>query len=1163
MKTILSILVLAIATALTPSFNLSAQTTASGGLAGVVSDPSGEVVPDALVELRDLAKNTAEEKKTDRQGAYEFLFTSPGEYLLTVTRAGFQKESKSLHVTLGPTVTVNLTLTLASQNYSVEVSAEKPLLHSENADVSTTMNQKQISELPNPGNDLTYVVQTAPGVVMNTDVQGGANFSILGMPGFSYLHTMDGMNDNDNAVNLSQIGALILLLGQNQVQEASVVATGYSGQYGGAAGGNVNYITKSGSNQFHGNAQYYWNGRVLNANDWFRNAFDAPRPSSIANQWAGSFGGPLRKGSLFFFIDSEGLRITIPQNFLVTIPSPQFESATIANIDSDPRVGPATDAFYKQIFSLYHTAAGSRTTTQGASPTDPLGCADFSDPGSGLGLDVPCSRFYFTSRSRSSYDALTSGRLDWNPGKDDRAFLRVQYDRGDGAIATDPISPLFDGDFNQPWWQGQFLETHTFGPRSANQFLVASSYFGSIFQFKNPAQALAAFPTTLNFVQGPFSGLGGIANLLAFASGRYNTQYQLSDDFAKVVGRNKLGFGAQFERIYWSEPPDKSSSVGHLDVQSLRAFYQGGIDPATPESDFTVLTQGFTSQSKMRISFLSSALYGNDEWHAKSNLTMTLALRAEHYSNPSCRNRCFARLTSPFETLDHDPSLPYNNAILVNQSQAFAEMERILWSPRLGLAWQPFGISRSLVVRAGVGVFYDPTPGGFTTLFSGNAPLLNTYTVSGNNLAPGETSSLFKDAAASNLAFTQGFATGQTLAEIQDATAKFFPPAINDPGKQTHSPQYQRWSLELQEAFDAATSLSVGYFGHHGIHGLIENPNANAFGFGSLPTGRCGNAVPDCAPDPRFSGVTELRSNAVSKYHGAVVSFQHRLSQWGQGLLQANYTYGHALDDISSVGGFVFTSATLTSGQDPDNPHGSYGSADHDVRHSFNMNYVWELPIRAVFRGHGSKVVTDGWQISGTVFARTGFPYTVFDFEESSRLTANNYYGLLYAVPNSSLGPDPPCGKGAVVTEPSRPCQPPQVLPDGVTLNPKARFIQSGCAIDFNKGTLAANSDPCGGPEVSFAQGRNRFRGPAYFNADFAIVKNTRLKRPENTTLGIGLQFFNVFNHANFGFPDAGLSSPTFGQIFGLQQPPTSILGSGVGGNTAPRIIQIKAQLQF
>ena len=148
---------------------------------------------------------------------------------------------------------------------SVTVTAEAPLLHAENGDVSATVNQKQLSEVPNPGNDLTYIVQTAPGVVMNTDVQAGANFSILGMPGTSYRYTIDGLSDTDNTYNVQLVGSLFLLLGQNQIQEATVVSTGYAGQFGGAAGGNVNYVTKSGGNEFHGNAQYYWNGRVLNA----------------------------------------------------------------------------------------------------------------------------------------------------------------------------------------------------------------------------------------------------------------------------------------------------------------------------------------------------------------------------------------------------------------------------------------------------------------------------------------------------------------------------------------------------------------------------------------------------------------------------------------------------------------------------------------------------------------------------------------------------------------------------------------------------------------------------------------------------------------------------------------------------------------------------------
>src|SRR5262249_41871961 len=152
-----------------------------------------------------------------------------------------------------------------------------------------------------------------------------------------------------------------------QVQEATVVTTGYSGQFGNAAGGSVNYVTKSGGNAFHGNAQYYWNGTVLNANDWFNQAFGNPRPLSIANQSAGSLGGPIRKDKLFFFFDTEGLRLVIPQVLFTLIPTPEFEAATIANIDSELdsngrlRFGPgsATEQFYRKIFDLYDNTPGA------------------------------------------------------------------------------------------------------------------------------------------------------------------------------------------------------------------------------------------------------------------------------------------------------------------------------------------------------------------------------------------------------------------------------------------------------------------------------------------------------------------------------------------------------------------------------------------------------------------------------------------------------------------------------------------------------------------------------------------------------------------------------------------------------------------------------------
>src|SRR5207248_8121745 len=177
----------------------------------------------------------------------------------------------------------------------------------------------------------SYIVQTAPGAVMNT--QGGyGNSALYGIPGTSNLFTVNGQNENDPFLNLNNSGATNLLLGQNDVQEATVVNNGYSGQYGQLAGANVNYVSKGGSDNFHGNASYWWNGRVMNANDFFNKRAGLPRPFDNVNQWAASVGGPIRKDKTFFFVDNEGLRVKLPVieagGNLINIPSPQLETFT-------------------------------------------------------------------------------------------------------------------------------------------------------------------------------------------------------------------------------------------------------------------------------------------------------------------------------------------------------------------------------------------------------------------------------------------------------------------------------------------------------------------------------------------------------------------------------------------------------------------------------------------------------------------------------------------------------------------------------------------------------------------------------------------------------------------------------------------------------------------
>ena len=187
----------------------------------------------------------------------------------------------------------------------------------------------------------------------------------------------------------------------------------------------------------------------------------------------------------------------------------------------------------------------------------------------------------------------------------------------------------------------------------------------------------------------------------------------------------------------------------------------------------------------------------------------------------------------------------------------------------------------------------------------------------------------------------------------------------------------------------------------------------------------------------------------------------------------------------------------------------------------------------------------------------------MIDYGEN--LAANNFFGPVYAVPVGPPGAQGACGKGAAIPSAPHPCLPRQFLvqPDGSTIpNPNALFVQSGCATGFNTENLGP-SGSCSGPSVTFAQGRNHFRGPRYFNTDFTILKNTKIPGWENADLGIGFQFFNLFNHPNFRLPDTNSSDGNFGQITQMAQPPTSILGSNLGGDSSARMIQLRVQLQF
>ena len=683
----------------------------------------------------------------------------------------------------------------------------------------------------------------------------------------------------------------------------------------------------------------------------------------------------------------------------------------------------------------------------------------------------------------------------------------------------------------------------------------------------HPLLASSTFPRFVNFdATGIFTNLGG-ANWIG-SYGCHCNQYELSEDVVAVKRGHKIGFGANVSRGYWGIPPNSVYAVGQLSPQTLDAFYQGGIDLASASSNFTSLRQSFTAPASHQISFFNFGAYGQDEWHARSDLSLSLGLRVEHYSNPACHINCFSRPLESFDSMTHDLTQPYNRAILTNQNHALVGLDNLQWSPRFSFAWQPFGVFHNSVLRGGIGIFYDPLRDAIAESFYDNSPNYNIYTAVSGNLAPGETNSLFQRTANSEETFKHGFENNEALAQIQHDDPTFSPPALNVSEARMHLPQYQRWSLNWQQAIGTRTSASVGYFGHHGIHELNINPSANAYCDPNAQNTPCLgfiSSLPKTVPDARFGQVIQYHAEAISNYNGLIASIKHEFTRLGTGLVQVSYTYGHALDEVSNGGFFGFTSGSSLVPQDPSDLRGAYGPAEYDARHSLNGNYVWELPLKAALGGHGSDYLVKGWQVSGTIFWRTGFPYTAFDIAESFQLQQNNYFGSIYSVPAGPIGKGGSCGKDAAVTSPVHPCQPAQfvVQPDGKLVpNLSARFVQSGCEAGFNSGHLGAPG-ACDGRVVSFSQHRNSFRGPGYFNTDLAIMKNTKIPRWEKASLGIGFQFFNLFNHPSFGLPDNLSSDSLFGQILYLQQSPTGIPGSGLSGDAAPRMIRVKAQLQF
>ena len=694
-----------------------AQGETTSAIVGEVRDTTDAVIAGATVTVTNRETGLKRSARTDEAGRFNFPQLKPGTYSVRVEAPGFDpRQNDNVISGLGQKQTVDFTLKVSRSNEVVEVSSEAPLINPENANTSTTLNAPALENLPNPGGDLTYPLQFAPGALINTagsgnDFVGGTNgygnVEFNGLPALSNGYIVDGLETNDPLTNLNSGLSTNLVLGLNSISEVTVNTLSYSVDQGRYGASQVNYVTKSGTNQFHGNLYELWNGSLLNAADYFTNAtVGNHKPGSTVNHFGGSLGGPIAHDKLFFFFDSEWVRIALPIVTPAIVPSVAFQQYVLQQLPSP------SGQFYQQMFSLYGNNSGT--------PIPILGCP----------IAAGAANRQSVSHSSDDHEQVQTPRLDYNVNRNDTTWFRFQADTGLQAAYTDPINPLFDAVSPQPLYSFAAGYTHVFSQNLVNYFNPAFSWYESLFGPSNFQKTLSAFPIVL---QGSganaFTPIGGLDN--TWIQGRRASRFFINDNLAWSHGAHEMRFGTNTRIFRLNDYDFGEGTVPTVTYANLQQFINGVANTAS---------KTFPSSANEPFNFLNLDVYAQDTWKVTRTLSWTFGLRDTFNSNPLNPHDQVARLRGSFSSLSHNVSQPLNEAIQTHLGNLFSSTPLAILQPRTAIAWQ---FEPKSVLRTGFGIFSDILPGTVADLIGTNPPYDKTFqggvlgSVGGTAIAPG------------------------------------------------------------------------------------------------------------------------------------------------------------------------------------------------------------------------------------------------------------------------------------------------------------------------------------------------------------------------------------------------------------------------------------------
>jgi hypothetical protein len=1150
-------------------FTLNSWAGVGGSVSGTVRDASNAVVPNATINTINVETGVFHEIATNGQGFYSFPFLPIGRYSIKILAKGFKPyERTGVILDANSALTIDAVLAVGEETDVVTVVENQLQVDTTSTEIGEVITATRMTAVPLNGRSFTDLLSLQAGVAPATSItsdtvqdvgasalspSGDLNpgtISINGQREFANSFLVNG-SDVEEDVNM---GAAIIP-NLDSIEEFRILTNNFDAEYGEFSGGQINVVTKSGTNAFHGDFFEFLRNTDLDA----RNYFSPTRGVFRQNQFGATFGGPIKRNKIFFFADYQGTRSTQGVDTgEVSVPS-----AAQLNGNGFDLTGAVSGPYFASLLTQklgYTVTAGEPYSA--VFPNSVIPKRAWSAPATHLLQYIPAPNNADGTFSTSTYNLTL---------RDDKGAYRLDANTGWGLMSAyyflddwsqDNPYPVAQGGANVPGFNALYTgraqllglgDTKTLSPTTVNEFRF--SYLRDSNDLGKPIGGLGVSLASQGFAPATASGILALSpktegvESVGFNSFMIGTNtneltqvgntFQWLDNFSRIIGTHTIKAGGEF----------------HYDQVNVNAIAQFngsflffGSETGSDFADFLLGAPTQYNQSQLQPFYGRNkyiGFYGQDSWRVTPSLTLNYGLRWDRIEPWYEKYNQIATFEAGKQSVvfpnapagilyPTDPGVPRTLAAPGNRD----------FAPRFGIAYSPRAAADSLFarilggpgktsLRASYGMFYTAIEALTLGVMSANAPYGTTYT----SPAPPLFSTPFITA-------STGQNLGQyfpvTLAPLNSSASHpdpidfaQFEPITGLPNYPTTNriPYTEEYMLSLERGIGSNTVLSLNYVGNQGHRLLVldeANPgnpalclalsNPNNLAAGQTPCGPFGEDSPYISsPGSPFGGKvfmgtrgplgSNFGSNANqatignSNYNALQITLRHNSKRIS---VLAGYTYSKSEDQSSNLGESV----------NPVDPALSKALSAFDVKHNFVVSYSYKIPFEDLF--HSSNRWTEGWEFSGITHFTSGLPVTLIDYGDNS---------LLGTEPNgvNNFGIDEPDYSGG---------------PLGLNQNPR-----NGRSY-FNTAQFSENA--LGTPGTAK---RRFFYGPGLDNYDMALLKT--LRPTESTSLQFRVEAFNIFNHAQFFGPqsvDGNIGSSTFGQVVSA---------------APPRLLQVAAKFIF